>query len=142
MSYNEIPNILVDSVTIPNKPFSNLEIIGAATRLSVNCFRAVFLRDTLPTKTKLKECGILKLDSPSGDGTDWRCGSRKVRKSSIYEVQPPSELIAYLKPPIFYNSERVQQNGEMFCGHLCIFALKQLSLGNNIQDVINYLMSL
>ena len=46
-----------------------------------------------------------------------------------YGVQPPSELIAYLKIPIFYNSERVQQNGEVSCGHLCLFTLKQLSLG-------------
>ena len=57
-----------------------------------------------------------------------------------YGVQPPSELIEYLTPPIFYNSERVQQNGEVSCGHLCLFALKQLSLGNNIQAVINYLI--
>ena len=57
-----------------------------------------------------------------------------------YGVQPPSELIAYLKSPIFYNSKRVQQNGEVFCGHLCLFTLKQLSLGNNLQAVINYLI--
>ena len=31
----------------------------------------VFLRDTLPTETKLNECGILNLDSSSGDGTHW-----------------------------------------------------------------------
>ena len=30
MSYNEIPNILVDSVSLPNKPLSNLKIIDAA----------------------------------------------------------------------------------------------------------------
>ena len=54
-----------------------------------------------------------------------------------YGVQPPSELITYLKSPIFDNSERVQQNGEMFCGHLHLFTLKQLSLGNNLQAVIN-----
>ena len=30
MSYNEKPNILVDSVVLPNKPLSNLEIIVAA----------------------------------------------------------------------------------------------------------------
>ena len=30
MSYNEIPNILVDSVVLPKKPLSNLEIIDAA----------------------------------------------------------------------------------------------------------------
>ena len=57
-----------------------------------------------------------------------------------YGVQPPSELIVYLKSPTFYNSERVQKNGEVFCGHLCLFELKQLSLGNNLQAVINYLI--
>ena len=30
MSNNEIPNILVDSVVLPNKPLSNLDIIDAA----------------------------------------------------------------------------------------------------------------
>ena len=69
MSYNEIQNILVDSVTLPNKPLSNLEIIDAAKRLSVKGFRGVFLRDNLPKKAKLNECGILNLDSSSGDGT-------------------------------------------------------------------------
>ena len=57
-----------------------------------------------------------------------------------YGVQPPSELIAYLKTLIFYKSERVRQNGEVFCVHLCLFSLKQLSLGNNLQAVINYLI--
>ena len=57
-----------------------------------------------------------------------------------YGVQPPSELIAYFKLTIFYNSERVQQNGEVFYGHLCLFVLKQLSLENSLQAVINYLI--
>ena len=48
MSYNEILNILVDSVVLPNKPLSNLEIFDAAKRLSLYGFREVFLRDTLP----------------------------------------------------------------------------------------------
>ena len=43
MCYNEIPTFLVDSVVLPNKPLSNLEIIDAAKRLSVNGFREVFL---------------------------------------------------------------------------------------------------
>ena len=59
MSCNEIPNILVDSVTLPNKPLSNLEIIDAVKRLSVNGFRGVFMRDTLPKEEKLNVCGIL-----------------------------------------------------------------------------------
>ena len=48
------------------------------------------------------------------------CGSKK-GKDKLYfdsnEMQPPNERIAYLKPQIIYNSERVQQNGEVFCGH-------------------------
>ena len=62
MSYNEIQNIVVDSISLPNKPLSNLEIIDAANILSLYGFRGVFLRDTLPTKTKLNEYGILKLN--------------------------------------------------------------------------------
>ena len=41
MSYNEIQNILVDSVVLPNKPLSNLEIIDAAKKLSLCGFRGV-----------------------------------------------------------------------------------------------------
>ena len=131
MSYNEIPNISVDSVVLSNKSFSNLEIIDAAKRLSLNGFREVFLRDTVLKKAKLNECGILNLDSSSGEGTHWVMWFKKGKDKfyfDSYQVQPPSELIAYLKSPIFYNSERVQQNGEVFCGHLCLLVLKQLSL--------------
>ena len=69
MSYNEIPNILVNSVVLPNKPLSYLKIIDAAKKLAVNGFRGVFLRDTFPKKAKLNECGILNLDSSSRDRT-------------------------------------------------------------------------
>ena len=55
----------------------------AAKKLSLYEFRGVFLRDTLPTKTKLNECGILNLDSSSGDGTHWVMWFKKVKKSSI-----------------------------------------------------------
>ena len=54
MSYNEIPNILVDSVVLPNKPLSNLEIIDAVKKLLLDGFRGVFWRETLPKKSKIK----------------------------------------------------------------------------------------
>ena len=134
---------IFDSISLPNKPLSNLDIIDAANKLSLYGFRGVFLSDTLPTKTKLNECGILNLDSSSGDGTHWVMWFKKGKSKlyfDSYGVQLPSELITYLKSPIFYNSERVQQNGELFCGNLCLFTLKHLSLGNNLQAVINYLI--
>ena len=46
MSYNKMPNILVDSVVLPNKPLSNLNIIDAAKTLSLCGFRGIFLKDT------------------------------------------------------------------------------------------------
>ena len=101
------------------------------------------MRDTLPKKAKINECGIFNLDSSSDDGTHWVMWFKKGKDKfyfNSYGVQPPSELIAYLNSSIFYNSERVQQNGEVFCGHLRHFALKQLSLGNNLQAVIHYLI--
>ena len=101
------------------------------------------MRDTLPTKTKFNECGILNLDSSSDDGTHWIMWFKKGKDKFLFDsygVQPPSELIAYLKSPVFYNSERVQQNDDVFCGHLCLIALKQLSLGNSLQAVMNYLI--
>ena len=63
--------MLVDSVVLPNKPLSDLEVIYAAKKLSLDGFRGVFLRDTLPKKEKINECGILNLDSSSGNGTHW-----------------------------------------------------------------------
>ena len=112
MSYNEIPNILVDSVVLPNKPLSNLWIIDAANKLSLYGFRGAFLRDTQPTKTKLNECRILNLDSTSDDGTHWVMWFKKGKDKfyfDSYGVQPPSELIAYLESTIFYNSELVKK---------------------------------
>ena len=49
-----IPNFLVDSFVLPNKPLSNLEVIDAAKKLSLDEFRGVFLRDTLLKKSKIK----------------------------------------------------------------------------------------
>ena len=85
-----IPNILVDSAVLPNKPLSNLEIIDAAKNLSLDGFREIFFRDTLPKKAKLNECGIINLDSSSGDGTHWVSGS----KSSISIVMECNLLVS------------------------------------------------
>ena len=82
MSYNEIPNIVVDSVVLPNKSFSNIKVIDTANSLSLDGFKRVFLRDTLPKKAKLSECGILNLDS-SGYGTHWVIWFKKERISYI-----------------------------------------------------------
>ena len=141
MSYNEIPNILVDIVVLQNKPLSNHEIIDAAKKAMD--LEEYFWETLSLKKRKLNECGILNLDSSSGDFVHCVMSFKKGKDTfyfDSYGVQPPSELIAYRTTPNFYNSERVQQNGEVFCGHLCLFTLKQFSLGNNLQTVIYYLI--
>ena len=116
MSYNEIPNIVVDSVTLSNKPLSNLEIIDAAKRLSVNGFREVFLRD-ISYKNNIKQMWCFKFRFifwcwyTLGDVVQERSGMFYFDSDG---VQPPSEQILYLKPSIFYNNERVKQNCEVF----------------------------
>ena len=94
MSYNEIPNILVDSVVLPNKPLSNLEISDAAKKVSLYGFRELFLRDTLPKKLKSNECGILNVNSSSDDGTHWVMWFKKVRISSISIVMECNPLLS------------------------------------------------
>jgi hypothetical protein len=139
-------NISVCCVVLPYKPLDNLELADAVNKLRIPAFRGVFLRDTLPKKPEKKECGILNLDNSSGSGTHWvawyKNGDVKYYFDS-YGVQPPTEIVIYLKSsvksPLLCNTEQIQPRGEVFCGHLCLYVLKQLSVGKNFQEIINYL---
>ena len=53
------------------KPLTNIELLELAEILGIKDFRGVFMRDTLPSKSKEREVGILNLDSSSGKGTHW-----------------------------------------------------------------------
>lgn len=136
--------INVCNVILPYKPLTNLEIAYAVNKLHIPAFRGVFLRDDLPRKANKRECGILNLDDSSGSGTHWvawyRNGVNKYYFDS-YGIQPPNELVEYLKNdfPILYNTEQIQPRGEVFCGHLCLYVLKQLSIGRVLQEILNYL---
>ena len=134
-------NISVGNLVLPNKPLSNIELLEAARKLKIPNFRGVS-RDILPKKPKKKECGILNLDDTTGSGTHWvawyKNGTEKKYFDS-YGLQPPNELVDYLHSPILYNTERVQPYDQVFCGHLCLYVLKQLGGGQHLQDIINSL---
>ena len=67
-------------------------------------------------------------------------GIEKTTKTFILiAMEPPNELINYLKNSIFYNTEQIQPKGEVSCGHLCLYVLKQLSLGKYLQEILNNL---
>jgi len=135
-------NISVYNVVLPNKPLSNVELLDAAKKIEIPGFRGVFVRDNLPSKPGNVECGILNLDDSSGTGTHWVAWHKRGRKTfyfDSYGIRPPLELINYLKDSILYNTERLQPKDQVFCGHLCIFVLKQLSLGHHLQEIVNEL---
>ena len=135
-------DIIVVNIVLPNKPLTNFELEEAAQELKISNFRGVFLRNTLPKRPKKNECGILNLDDTSGNGTHWVAWYKNGKIKYYFDsfgVQPPMELITYLKSPIHYNTEEIQPRDQVFCGHLCLYVLKHLSDGERFQDVINTL---
>lgn len=134
-------DINVEGVVLPNVPLSNLQILDAAKTLKIKNMRGVFVRDELPKRPKKIECGILNLDDSTGNGTHWTAwiknGNKKLYFDS-YGLAPPVELVEYLKRPVLYNTERLQPNGTVFCGHLCLYVLKKCE-SKNFQHVINNL---
>jgi len=114
-------NIDVEGIILPNEPLSNFQLVDAAKKLKINHFRGVFVRDELPKKTRVIECGILNTG-----GYHWLCrykaGKTKLTFDS-YGLPPPVELTAYLRNPVYYNSE--QYGDTRFCGHLCFYVLKK-----------------
>ena len=132
--------ISIKNRMLPNRPLSNFDLEDAAKKLKIQYFRGVFLSDTLPRKLNKKECGIVNFDKSDGPGTHW-VAWYKNDKTKIYfdsyGVQPPLEVIKYLGSPIHYNTDQLQPAGEVFCGHLCLYVLKELSMGNEFQNILN-----
>ena len=115
-------SILVEGVNLPNKPLTNFQFIYTIKQLKIPHFRGVFMRNDLPRKPLKRECGILNLDGVSGRGTHWVCWY-KYNDTFYFDsfgVQPPNELIEYFSSPILYNTGRIQPDGEVVCGHLCL----------------------
>ena len=105
------------------------------------------MRDTLPDKPREKECGILNLNKSSEPGSHWvaffKDRDKRIYFDSFGQVVP-SELSKYLKtstefsedkPVIQRNTDIVQKENEMNCGHLCIYALYNLSQGKDFEEI-------
>ena len=52
-------------------------------------------------------------------------------------MQPPKEVIKYLGNGINYNTDKIQPIGEVICGHLCLYVLKELNEGKEFQNILN-----
>ena len=132
--------IRVKSLILPYEPLTNFDLIDAVKDLKIKCFRGVYLMDTLPSKPNNRECGILNLDSSDGPGTHWvawyKNGNNKIYFDS-YGIHPPNEILKYLGRGINYNTDQLQPRETVFCGHMCLFVLKDLYDGVDFQTIIN-----
>ena len=132
--------IRVKNIILPYEPLSNFKLEDAVKQLKIKCFRGVYLLDTLPNKPNNKECGIVNLDKSGGSGTHWvawyKDGKNKIYFDS-YGVQPPVEVMEYLGREVNYNTDQLQPRGEVFCGHLCLYVLKELNEGSSFQSILN-----
>ena len=118
---------------------TNIELEQEANRLKLKNFRGVFMRDELKFNPLKKECGILNLDSSRNDGTHWvawfKDNDNKIYFDS-FGVQPPLELIKYLKSPILYHTYQIQQYNDTNCGEWCLYVLNELNKGRKYFDII------
>ena len=88
-----IPNILVDSVVLSNKPLSNLEIIDAAKNYHWMDLEEYFCKTLFLKKAKLNECVILHLDSSSDDGTHWVVWLKKGKDKFYFDSDGVQNLL-------------------------------------------------
>ena len=105
---------------LPNKPLSNVELQDAAKKIEIPGFRGVFVRDNLPSKRRKGECGILNLDDATGTGTHWVAWCRTSKNTfyfDSYGIQPPLELVEYLKHPI---TQRDYSQRTKYSADICV----------------------
>ena len=109
--------ISIKNIMLPNKPLSYFELEDAAKRLKIPYFRGVFLLDRLPKKPNKKECGIVNFDKSGGPGMHWvawyKNGKTKIYFDS-YGVQPPIEVMKYLKNRYVITPIKFNQWGKYF----------------------------
>ena len=130
---------------------SNFDIMKIVQYLNIPEFRGVYMRDQLPAIPKIKESGIVNLNTSAENGSHWvayyKDGAKRLYFDSFGQITP-LEIQKYLKtkkefeeqaPVIARNTDIVQKPNTNICGHLCIYVLDNLNKGKNYSDVIQSL---
>ena len=95
------------------------------------------MRNSLPSKIKEIECGVVNLDDISGKGTHWVCYKKRGVSVQYFDsfgnLKPPVELQHYFNTgpyytEVYYNYLPVQKEKEVNCGHLCLDFLARNTL--------------
>ena len=110
------------------------------------------MRDTLPSKPREKECGILNLNKFSQRGSHWvafyKDGGKRIYFDSFGQVVP-SELQKYLKTDKEFNENHcvIRRNTDIVQREkknklqtfLCVYVLNNLSQVKDFGEIINLL---
>ena len=143
--------IMSSKIKLPRNTLCTSDILHLANLMEIPNFVGVKMRDELKRKSKPRECGIVNLNTSSEPGSHWICFYRVGNDRYFFDSfaePPPIELLKYLKsdeefdqdlPVIRRNSLTVQHDQSSECGSLCLYVLKQLSLGIPFPDIINFL---
>lgn len=82
------------------------------------------MRDELPEKPLLMECGIINLDSSKNSGTHWVAYAKIYKYIEYFDsygnLKPPIEFLKYMGENIRYSYENLQGSNLYKCGHLCL----------------------
>lgn len=115
---------------LPRRALTDQDLTYFAKKLEIPQFRGVFMRDTLPKRMWKKECGIVNMDSVSGEGTHWTAYCKRQNEIIYFDsygnLPPPPDLIKYFAndgSKIRYNYDMVQNFNSYKCGHYCLLFL-------------------
>lgn len=86
------------------------------------------MRDDLPNKIKIKECGIINLDSTKNGGTHWTAYVKNKNNVTYFDsygnLKPPLEVTHYFNSngnvQIYYTYENKQNFNSYNCGQLSL----------------------
>lgn len=117
---------------------TNTEVIDKARKLKLPNFK-YYMRDELPYRcTTKKECGIINLDDSKNPGTHhcayWKDDNKHYYFDS-FGLDPPKELVRYLKPVLF-STYQIQQFNDSNCSEWCLYVLNKLNNGEDFVDLI------
>ncbi|KAE9522940.1 hypothetical protein AGLY_016571, partial [Aphis glycines] len=106
------------------EPLSNFDINHFGN--NIKNFRGCFMRNDLPMKSWVNECGVLNLNDSTQNGSHWvawkKMKNKKIYFDSFGINPPPKELVNYLgKHNLWYTDRKFQDyNDPPICGHLCL----------------------
>ena len=115
---------------------TNTFLTALAERLNIRNFRGVFMRDTLPDKPLLDECGIMNFDLEKEPGSHWVCWYKKGKEAfyfDSYGTAVPEELRDYVGLKFYRSDFMIQGITSDICGELCLTFLYHMDKGDNEQ---------